>query len=81
MKSKFKIGEEIYFMNYNEPSKGIIKGIAFIVGEFEDSSSFKRNGSVENPSISYSVGAYRTIEESKAFSTKEELQADLFSKL
>ena len=80
MESKFKIGDEIYYMNYSEPAKGIIKGIAFVIGEFSEP-SFKRTGTENNPTIVYSTGSYSAIDEDKAFATKEELQADLFSKL
>lgn len=81
MKSKFNIGDEIFFMKYNEPSKAVVKGIAFIIGEFEESSSFKRIGTEEKPSVNYNVGMYSSIEESKAFATKEELQKNLFANL
>ena len=80
MKSKFKIGDEIYYMNYSEPAKGTIKGIAFVVGEFSES-SFKRTGLENSPAVVYSTGSYSAIDENKVFATKEELQADLFSKL
>lgn len=80
MKSKFKIGDEIFYMNFSEPSKGIIKGIAFVIGEFSES-SFKRKGLENNPAVIYSTGDYSAIDENKAFATKEELQSVLFSKL
>lgn len=80
MNTKFNIGDEIYYMSYPEPTKGIIKGIAFVIGEFT-ATSFKHTGSQENPKIIYSTGAYSEIEESKAFATKEELQNNLFAKL
>ena len=80
MKSKFKIGDEIFYMNYDEPRKGIIKGIAFVIGEFENT-SFKKIGTEETPSVTYSLGAYLVVDEDKAFSTKEELQTFIFSKL
>ena len=80
MESKFKIGDEIFYMNYSEPAKGIIKGIAFVIGDFQES-SFKRTGLENNPAVIYSTGSYSAIDENKAFATKEELQNDLFSKL
>lgn len=80
MKSKFKIGDEIYYMNYAEPTKGTIKGIAFVIGEFSES-SFKRTGLENNPAVVYSTGSYSAIDENKCFATKEELQNELFSKL
>lgn len=80
METKFKIGDEIFYMKYSEPAKGIIKGIAFVIGEFEDS-SFKRKAVDGKPSITYSVGSYVTIEEANAFSTKDELQNYLFKNL
>lgn len=81
MKPKFKIGAEVFFMRYDEPSKGTIKGIAVIEGEFEEI-NFKRTGTKEEPSINYSMqGTYTSIEEHKVFSTKEQLQISLFSKL
>ena len=80
MKSKFKIGDEIFYMNYDEPRKGIIKGIAFVIGEFENT-SLKKKGTEETPSVTYSLGAYLVVDEDKAFSTKEELQTFIFSKL
>jgi hypothetical protein len=80
MESKFKIGDTIYYMNYSEPVKGVIKGIAFVIGEFQES-SFKRTGLENKPVVIYSTGNYSAIGEDKAFATKEELQADLFKKL
>lgn len=80
MKSKFKIGDEVYYMNYSEPEKGKIKGIAFVFGEFTES-SFKRTGSLDSPTVVYSTGSYFAIDEDKLFATKEELQNALFSKL
>lgn len=80
MKSKFKIGDEIYYMNYAEPTKGTIKGIAFVIGAFSES-SFKRTGLEDSPTVVYSTGGYSAIDENKAFATKEELQNEVFSKL
>ena len=80
MESKFKIGDEIFFMDYATPSKGIIKGICFVEGEF-DNSSFKRKSEDGTFAISYSAGPYTTIDEEKSFATKEELKANLFKSL
>jgi hypothetical protein len=81
MNTKFKIGEEVFFMRYDVPSKGIIKGIAIIEGAFKES-SFEKTGTVENPSINYSIeGSYTSVEEHKVFATKEELVNSLFSNL
>ena len=80
MESKFKIGDEIFYMKFDEPAKGTIKGIAFVIGDFKDT-SFSKSGSIEKPSVTYSVGSYVVIDEERAFSTKEELQLSLFSKL
>ena len=80
METKFKIEEEVFFMNYDKPSKGVITGIAIVYGDFKDS-SFERKGIIE-PSVNYSIaGSYSSIEEHKVFATKEELQNSLFSNL
>jgi hypothetical protein len=80
METKFKIDEEVFFMNYDKPSKGIIKGIAVIYGKFKDG-ALERNGT-EKPSINYSIeNNYNSVEEHKLFSSKEELQESLFSNL
>lgn len=80
MKSKFNIGDEIFYMNFNEPKKSKVIGIAFIIGDFKNS-SFEKKGEVNNPSITYSVGGYSTVDEKDAFANKEELQNHLFAKL
>lgn len=80
MESKFKIGQEIYYMNYDKPTKGIIKGVAFVFGEFSES-SFKRKGTGNEPAIVYSTGEYSCIDESKAFTTKDELINGVFANL
>ena len=81
METKFKIEEEVFFMNYDKPSKGVITGIAIVYGDFKDS-SFERKGTTEKPSISYSIeGSFTSIEEHKVFATKEELQNSLFANL
>ncbi len=80
MESKFKIGDEIYFMSYTRPTKGKIEGIAFVVGKFNNS-VFKKTGTHENPSITYHTGGYDTVDEGNAYATKEELQIALFANL
>ena len=80
METKFKIGQEIYFMRYGEPLKGIIQGIALVYGSFEDS-SFKRTSDTEKPFVVYSCGAYQIADEDKAFATKQELIDSVFAKV
>jgi hypothetical protein len=80
MESKFKIGQEVYYMNCNEPAKGLIKGIAFIVGNFTDS-FFSREATEDKPCIVYSIGGYAAIDEDKVYASKMDLQNALFSKL
>jgi len=80
MRSKFNVGDEIFFMNGSEATKGEIVGISFIVGEFK-TVYFDRKGSIDKPSISYSLGSYSDVPEEKAFSTKEELIQSVFSKI
>lgn len=81
MRTKFNIGEEVFFMKFgSEASKNTVKGIAVIVGDFEDS-SFKRNGTLENPCITYCMSCYVTVNENKVFRTKEELIEDVFKNL
>jgi hypothetical protein len=79
MKSKFKIGDEIYYMGYDKPRKEIIKGIAVISGIVEFGIS-TYEGLESGPSILYSFG-YCNVEESKVFATKKELIDNLFSNL
>lgn len=76
MKSKFNIGTEIFYMNYDKPTKGTIKGISFVIGKFKND-----EGTPENPAINYSMSEYETISENKAFATKEDLKKSLFDKL
>lgn len=80
MKTKFNIGEEVYFMKYDEPTKGIIKGYTITFGEFE-TIHFKRSGKDGIPVITYCIENYNTVDENKVFKTKQELQDSLFSKL
>ena len=81
MKSKFKIGDEIFFMNYSTPAKGTVEGISFVVGKHETASRSKREGTFDKPSIEYYLGGYTTVDEAAVFASKEELQDDLFKEL
>jgi hypothetical protein len=80
MNTKFKLGEEIFFMGFNEPVKASVKGIMIIVGEV-DTTGVKKDKKIPDPMIVYATGSYSTVEESKAYATKEELQTVLFAKL
>jgi len=80
MKSKFNIGDEIYFMNYDTPSKGIIQGIAFIMGDFK-SVNFSRKSDGDKPAIVYSMDGYAIVNERGAFKSSEELKDSLFKNL
>ncbi len=81
MESKFKIGDTVFFMEYSAPVKAEVKGISFVVGEFQESVHTKRVGTIEKPSIMYSFGTYTTVDEIKLFSSKEDLQESLFGNL
>lgn len=80
MESKFKIGDEIFFMGFSEPVKATVKGIMVLTGEV-DTTGIKKDKKTPDPLIVYATGSYTTVEESKAYSTKEELRDILFAKL
>jgi len=80
MNTKFKIGDQIFFMGYTEPVKATVKGIIVMTGEV-DTTGIKKDIKTPDPVIFYATGSYTTVEESKAYETKEELRDVLFSKL
>lgn len=81
VKTKFNVGDMIYFMAYDTPKKGMIEGFAAFYGNFKNSSFEKNSKSMDEPVIIYSVGAYQTVEESKAFKNKEDLIVNMFAGL
>ena len=80
METKFKIGEEVYFMDYKTPRKDIITGIAVFWGE--DNNVNKRKA-LEGQCIIlyYTKEKYSELEEKELFKTKDELVNSLFSSL
>lgn len=78
--SKFKIGDEIFFMGVSEPKKAKITGIVKTEGDVE-TVSFKQKTVPGEVSILYSAGTYNLIEEKDAYSSKEELINAVFSKI
>lgn len=80
MNTRFKIGDEIFYMDFSEPKKATVKGVAVITGEFKNH-SFDKNGTEEKPAVVYSVGSFFLVDDEKAFATKEDLQSFLFLKL
>ena len=74
--SKFKIKQEVYFMDFSTPSKGKIKGIATIEGDLIMGGLNKSN------QVIYAVeGCYSSLDEDKLFTSKEELNKHLFKDL
>ncbi len=74
--SKFKIGQEVYFMDFSTPRKGNVKGIATIEGDFTSGGLNKSN------QVVYAVeGCYSSLDEDKLFTSKEELNNHLFKDL
>lgn len=80
VETKFNIGDEIYYMDFSEPKKAKIKGIAVVTGDFNDS-NFRIKTNEEEYSVLYSTGSYSSLHEDKVFKSKEDLQENLFSKL
>lgn len=80
MKNKFKIGDEIYYMKFDTPEKGIIKGIGIFYGEIQTLYNTIKQ-TEENPVIKYYTTPYTEVEEKNVFKTKEELINSVFSKL
>lgn len=73
---KFKIGQEVFFMSFEEAKKGTIKGIVAIQGEatLGDYSKTKYNVPEGETEFAYSVSEqYSLIEEDKLFATREDL--------
>lgn len=80
METKFNIGDEIYFMDFSEPKKSKIKGIALVTGDFNDS-NFRLKTNDGEYSVLYSVGSYSSLHEDKLFKSKEDLQEYVFANL
>lgn len=81
-KTKFNIGETIYFMHKDMPSKEIISGITIFTGKkYENNGQryFTKDGEF---TILYHLGKITfVIEEKEAYASKEDLQSALFSSL
>lgn len=79
-KSKFEIGEEIFFMEFNQPKKAAVIGISNLEGKvkFTGIEVDNQQGVI---TTYYHVGSYSSVEEKNAYSSKEELQKSLFDKL
>jgi len=76
--SKFKIGQEIFFVENNLPKKSEIKGIAIYEGKCE-AYNFTKEAESGKTLIVYHTGGYSSVEEKNAYSSKEEL-IESFSK-
>lgn len=82
VKSKFNIGDTIYYMYGKCPTKDIIFGITFFVGRKQSAQGETHSTMGDNPLISYHAeGSTRSISELDAYATKEELQKSLFANL
>lgn len=78
---KFKIGQEVFFMKFEEAAKGIITGFVRIQGEV-DLGNTKHIVPEGETVFSYKTDNYYSmINEGKLFTTKEELIQHLTSKL
>lgn len=75
--TKFKIGDEIFFMDYKEPKKETIKGIAIVHSEFK-TTGFEAKQDENGPAVLYHTGGYSMIPEGSAFASKEEMIASVF---
>jgi hypothetical protein len=78
MKSKFKIGDTIHYMENNKPTTGDVTSICSVVGEVEFRFG-KVKSDQDSIAIVYFIGTYTTINETNAFKTMEELKESLFS--
>lgn len=79
--SKFKIGEEIFYMETNIPKKSIIKGISRYEGDCEVLTGSTRRVKEGDQLFVYHLGGYSVIEEKDAYASKEELISMISSKL
>lgn len=77
-KTKFKIGDEVFFMEYSGPKKEIIKGIEFTVG-FDQKT--EKEFTVEKPKITYVFSKYSEKCESECFGSKQDLIDSVFSNI
>lgn len=81
-KSKFDIGELIFFMNGGMPVKAQITGINMFSGWSQDNSGCRTESKKGESMISYYTQDYTTpVREFNAFASKEELQKSLFDNL
>lgn len=81
-KSKFDIGEIIFFMNGGMPVKAQITGIHIFSGYSQDSSGCRTESKKGEFMVSYYTEGYTIpTREFNAFASKEELQKSLFDNL
>ena len=81
-KSKFNIGDIIYYMYGEQPIKDIISGITFFVGKKKSSTGERYETMGDIPSVSYHTEeSSNPINEDKAYATKGELQKSVFANI
>ena len=78
MQTKFKIHDEIHFMENNKPQSGKIKGISTYEGNIK-ALHFEREVVKDKILVCYHCGPYISVDEQNAFASKEELQKSLFA--
>lgn len=80
MKTKFNIGDELYYMNYTRPEKSIVTGISLFYGI--DDHINKRKAPENGCLVLYVLkDKYSEAEEKDLFRTKEELINNVFGSL
>lgn len=80
METKFKIGDEVYFLDYKTPKKDVITGISVFWGV--DKNVNKRSTLEGQVKVYYYTSEkYSELEETELFKTKQALIDSLFSSL
>lgn len=77
--SKFKIGDEIHYMECNKPKCSIVKGIARYEGTVKGIRTEEHIIKENEQKVVYHFDNYDQVAEVDAFSTVEELKTSLFS--
>lgn len=80
MKTNFKIGDIIYFINNNEVKKEKITGIAIYQGDIKSLYN-EKNVKKGDYLVEYHCGPYVTVTEDKAYKTSDELKLSIFDKV
>lgn len=75
--TKYDVGNEVYFMSGEKPTKRKIQGFRLSIGKNEGLHEKSDGGTIEKPLIRYDMGVYESRLENEVFPTKEALFAHL----